>query len=74
MNFARRISYLLLITSTILIFSSILNPLTSKAAYSDNYNRLYYDLSRLAYQASSGPTGIKNTLDSLHGKDKFKVL
>jgi hypothetical protein len=51
------------------------NSNKTEAAYSDNYNKLYYDLSRLVYSAEYLSTyDIEQELNNLHGKDKFEVI
>ncbi|MFD2680639.1 lipase family protein [Bacillus seohaeanensis] len=54
----------------------VVRPTESKAGYSDNYNRLYYDLSRLVYSADyiDSYYSIKTKLNNLHGANKYKVI
>lgn len=73
----RKIAALLTLTLVLIVSSVIVSPGAANAGYADNYNRLYYDLSRLVYSAeysSYTRKTIQDDLNSKHGAGKFKVI
>lgn len=75
MQYRKNSIYLL---SLMLLFTIVfVKPSKIEAGFADNYNSLYYDLSRLVYQANdttASKQSIQDAINATHGKGKFKVI